>query len=305
MKIEIEISQIDRKHEAHRLQSASREKELFTSIIERGIEEPLQGVQEENRPAILLDGFKRLRCAEKLRRGTVPFFAIGTDEAEAILQMIRSSNAKALTLLEQAAFVEDLRKSHGLRVEEIARRLQKSKAWVVVRLKTLSEMSKKTQESILSGKFPFSSYFYTLHPVRRLTNGTSQQEVDEFVGLVAGKGLSTRDIEIVADAYFRGGDVMRNQLKNGDLGWTLQELKDRKRSQLQTAGINEAEQKILKDMEIVHGCMGRLTLRLVKHEIADQKGFVAQAEVICGGILSRTKQFDEVLRGFYDRIRQA
>ncbi len=304
MKAEIEITQIDRKHEGHRLQSARREQELFASILEGGIEEPLQGVQQENGPAILLDGFKRLRCAEKLKRGTVPFVSIESDEAEGILQMIRTSNAKALTLLEQAAFVEDLRKSHGLRVEEIARRLQKSKAWVLVRLKTLSEMSKKTQELILAGKFPFSSYFYTLHPVRRLTNGTSQQEVDEFVELVSGKSLSTRDIEIVADAYFRGGEVIRNQLKNGDLGWTLQELKDRKRNQTQTADISESEQKILRDLEIVHGCMGRLTLKLGKPELLNKPGFVVQAEVICGGVLSRTKHFDEVLRGFYDRIRQ-
>lgn len=303
MKVEVEISQIDRRHEGNRLKSSAREQELLASILMRGIEEPLQGVLRESEQAILLDGFKRLRCALRLGKNTVPFISLGTEEAEAILQMIRSSNAKTLTLLEQAAFVEDLRNTHGLRVDEIARRLEKSKAWVLVRLKTLSEMSEKTSEALLSGKFPLSSYFYTLHPIRRLTSGASRSEIDEFVELTSNQDLSTRDIDLLAEVYFKWGAAMREQLKSGDLGWTIQQIKERKREESAQSGLSESEQKIIRDLEIIHGCMGRLTLKLGKSE-CEKPGFRAQADAVCDGILGRIHPFETVLRGFYDRIRK-
>ena len=100
------------------------------SILERGIDEPLQGVIAESGQVILLDGFKRLRCAIKVGIGVVPFISVSQDEATAILYLLKNSNAKALTMLEQSAFVEELESMHGLAVVEIATRLQRSKAWV-------------------------------------------------------------------------------------------------------------------------------------------------------------------------------
>jgi hypothetical protein len=304
MRTEIEISRIDRKHEGHRMRCASREKQLLASVLERGIEEPLSGILEESGQAILLDGFKRLRCAEKLGLGAIPFVSFGPEESEGILALIRSAASRTLTLLEQAAFVEDLHKSHGLTVEQIARKLERSKAWVIVRLRTRSEMSEATSEALMSGKFPTSSYFYTLHPVRRLSEGSTRKEIDEFVGLTAGKGLSTRDIELVAEAYFKGGDAMRGQIKSGDLGWTISQIKEQKRAQATASGLSETEQKLVRDLEIVHGCMGRLTLKLARAE-QPKKELLGAVSVVCDGVLVRIGPFEAAVRKFYDRPREA
>lgn len=308
MGIEIEVNRIDRKHERHRQKSESREKQLLVSIMNQGIEEPLLGVITKSEEIILLDGFKRLRSAIKLGLAHVPFSSMGEDEATAIVQLLRISNAKALSMLEQAAFVEELKSIHGFSVIEIAHRLQKSKAWVLVRLQTLSAMSETTSQAILSGKFPLYSYLYTLHPFRRLTGGASKKEIDEFVSLSSGRGLSTRDIELLSDAYFRGGDTMRTQLKSGDLGWCLQELKNRNRIRTEGSGcLSETERRMIRDLEIVQGCMGRLSLKLgtATDEGEGQAAFRVQAELLIDGVLNRSDKFLAVLRGFYDRIRKA
>lgn len=305
MKTEVEINRLDRKHEGHRQKSESREKQLLLSIMNQGIEEPLQGVMSRTGQAILLDGFKRLRCAVKLGHGAVPFVSIGEDEVTAIIQILRHSNAKSLSLLEQAAFVDELKNIHGLTVAEIAHRLQRSKAWVMVRFQTLSSMSETTSGAILSGKFPLYSYLYTLHPFRRLTGAASKAEVDDFVKLSSGRGLSTRDIELLSDAYFRGGNEMRTQLKSGDLGWCLQDLKERERIKNEgTPLLSEAENKLIRELEIIQGMMGRLTLKLARQN-GGAAAFRVQVEVLAGGTLGRIDKFVEVLRGFYDRIRQA
>ena len=52
------------------------EERLLASIAQRGIEEPLEGVEVKER-SVLLNGFKRYRCARKLRLATVPYSSLG------------------------------------------------------------------------------------------------------------------------------------------------------------------------------------------------------------------------------------
>ena len=60
----VERSTLQLRYEGHRLRDDAGEARLLASIAERGIEEPLQGVDtQEGR--FLLDGFKRYRCCGK------------------------------------------------------------------------------------------------------------------------------------------------------------------------------------------------------------------------------------------------
>jgi ParB-like chromosome segregation protein Spo0J len=67
----VELSSLDLRYEGYRQRDDAREARLRASIAERGIEEPLFGVDT---PAArcLLDGFKRYRSAKKLSIDCVP-----------------------------------------------------------------------------------------------------------------------------------------------------------------------------------------------------------------------------------------
>ena len=304
VKTEVEIKEIDRKYERYRMRSSGREKLLLSSILASGIEEPLSGVLPPKGAPILLDGFKRLRCAEKLKLNHVPFLSLGEDEALAIFSLLKTSNAKGLTLLEQAKWVDELKRVHGLSVAEIARRLQRSQSWVCVRFNVLSEMSELVAEEIFSGRFPAYSLLYTLRHFRRL-NGIPKSEIDDFVGAVSGKNCSVRDVEILANAFFRGGEEIRGQILKGDLSWCLGELKARERIQANhERALTETEVRVLRDLEIVQGCMGRLTLKLALIK-EGEPSFIAQTELLAQGVLRRTEKFSEIVRGFCDRFRKA
>jgi ParB-like chromosome segregation protein Spo0J len=115
---EIEISSLDLRYESHRMKNPALEGRLLSSIAERGIEEPLEGVELAGR-SVLLNGFKRLRCARKLGLRLVPYASLGEDAAQAIVNLLRISNNKSLSILEQAGFVDELKVMHGMRVAEI------------------------------------------------------------------------------------------------------------------------------------------------------------------------------------------
>jgi hypothetical protein len=79
---------LDLRYESFRLKVPALEERLLSSLLQRGIEEPLEGV-ESNETKVLLNGFKRYRCARKLRLATVPYRSLGRDEAAAILGLLR------------------------------------------------------------------------------------------------------------------------------------------------------------------------------------------------------------------------
>src|SRR5260370_42110868 len=89
------------------------EARLLASIAVRGIEEPLEGVDRAD-GNILLNGFKRDRCASKLGIRVAPYASLGEDEALGILNLLRVSNDRSLTILEQARFIDELGKLHPM-----------------------------------------------------------------------------------------------------------------------------------------------------------------------------------------------
>jgi hypothetical protein len=137
---EVELAHLDLRYETFRLKQAALEERLLASIAQRGIEEPLEGV-EVKAVRVLLNGFKRYRCARKLRLARVPYSSLGPDEAVGILSLLRTSNNRALSILEQAAFIAELKNARAMNVAQIAAELCRSKAWVSVRLGLFAEMA--------------------------------------------------------------------------------------------------------------------------------------------------------------------
>ena len=158
----VELSQLDLRYEGCRLKSPVAEARLLAAIAQVGIQQPLQGV-ELSSTRILLDGFKRLRCAKKLHLSTVPFVSLAPEEAAGIVCLLRAANDHALSLLEHR-FLDELKAGCGMSVAEIAQRLARSKAWVSLRLGMLAELSPVVREALFDGSFPVYSYLYTLRP---------------------------------------------------------------------------------------------------------------------------------------------
>lgn len=295
MVLYVEISSFDLRFEGYRVRNKVAEGTLLASISENGIRDPLQGVDIEN-TRILLNGFKRYRCARKLDIGIVPYLSLSSDTSMGIIELLRMSNAKSLSILEQARLVEELKDAHGMSTADIAGRLEKSKAWVSVRSGIMREMSRVVMEKVFSGQFPVYAYMYILRRFIRI-NKIRWEDIDEFVGLVSGRNLSIRDIELLAKGYFKGSEEFREQLRKGDVSFGLQGLRD---ISGKWQGCTQAEQAMLRDLELVQVYMQRIGARSEETQFKTS-AFFAQANLLTGGILRQIELFTTVVRHFHDR----
>lgn len=299
MSIEIELSQLDLRYEGFRMKNPGLEERLLGSIAQRGIEESLEGV-EVGAVSVLLNGFKRHRCARKLRIQRVPFASMGTDEVVGIMTLLRVSNNKALSLLEQARFIDELKNVQKMSLAQIATELSRSKAWVSMRLGLMSEMGEAIRRHLFSGAFPVYSYMYTLRQFMRM-NGVKAEQIQAFVGALAGKKLSVREIEQLAHGYFRGPESFRQEILSGNVALPLERMAQVPKD---PDGCSEFERVMLKDLEIVQKYMQRVMGKAQDRRLSS-RNFHAQCHLLAGGILSRNTAFLHSLRQLHDRSGQA
>jgi hypothetical protein len=296
---QVEISSIDLRFEGYRLRNKAAERILLASISENGIRDPLQGVNMGG-IRVLLNGFKRYRCAKKLGIGILPYVSLSSDPAGGIIELLRMSNDKGLSILEQARLITELKDGHHMSTTDIACLLEKSKAWVSVRSGITSQMSPLIMEKIFCGKFPAYAYMYILRPFMRI-NRVKPEEVDEFVGLASGHNLSIRDIELLANGYFKGSAEFRELLRKGDLALGLSSLRDTIRK---TDDCTAIEQTMLRDLERTQWYMRRVTARC-KETTFKTGAFFAQADLLTGGILRQLELFAHTVRQLHDRSGKA
>jgi hypothetical protein len=296
---EVELATLDGRYESYRLRQHSAEARLLASIAERGIAEPLEGVELGGRH-VLLNGFKRWRCARKLGLTTAPYVSLGEDAALGIVAVLRASNDRALSLLEQAGFVDELKRLHRMSVAEIAAALSRSVGWVSMRLGLLGGMPALVRQKLFAGTFPVYAYMYTVRSFMRM-NEVKSHEVEQFVAALSGKRLSVREIEHLAQGYFRGSETLREQIRAGNVALPLERMK---RVAQAADGCAPIEQAMLKDLELAQKYLQRVTGKSMDKRL-ESPAFRAQAQLLLSGLLSRAPAFFQTLRQLHDRCGQA
>lgn len=295
----IELSTLNLRYEPFRIRDGTQEARLLASIAERGIVEPLEGV-DTPQGRLLLNGFKRYRCARKLEIHCVPYTSLGEEEATGIVHLMRSSTNRSLTVLEQARFVNELLTIHGMSAAEVATTLGRSAGWVSMRRRLLAEMSSATERLLFQGAFPVYCYMYSLSRFRRMKS-VSRADIDEFVKSVAGKGLSVRDIELLAHGYFRGPASLASAIREGKLVWSLEQMKNVPED---LEGCNESERVLLNDLQLLQKYMQRVVAKSEDPRLKS-RAFHAQANLLLGSLLSGLDRFQERMKDFYARTGTA
>jgi len=293
--VDIELSHLDPRYKDLRIRNRKQEGKLLSSIAERGIQEPLEGVDVEE-SHLLLNGFKRYRCARKLNLKTVPYTSLGQDATTGMVALLRNAQARSLSILEQAGFVDQLRTREQLSIAEIAALLSRSKAWVSMRTGLMGEMTHMIRQKLFSGAFSVYSYMYTLRQFMRM-NSVSKQQIEEFVVALSGKNLSVRQIEQLAHGYFGGSESFRQQIRTGHIGLILDHP-----SSDDSAGCNQYERAVLKDLMRISTSMHRIMGTACQRHLKTP-AFYVQANLLTGRILDQSERFIDTMRQLHDRSR--
>jgi ParB/RepB/Spo0J family partition protein len=101
---------------------------------------------------VLVDGFKRLRVAQKMGLTHLWVQVVQLDEAHAKAMMFQCNQPRAgLSKLEEAWIVRSLCVDHAMRQTEVAELLKRGKSWVCRQLQLAKSLDKSVQDMVKEG----------------------------------------------------------------------------------------------------------------------------------------------------------
>jgi ParB family transcriptional regulator, chromosome partitioning protein len=289
--MEIEHHQLDLRYTELRRKDARRERHLLSSLAEHGQQVPVVVVAaaEENR-YILVDGYKRVRAIKKLRRDTVTALVWELPSADALVleRMMRSGEPDSP--LEQGWLLSALKDEHGLSLDELARRFDRSKSWVSRRLGLAAGLPAAVQEAVRLGRIgPHAAMRYMV-PLAR-ANG---EDCLRLTAAIA-EPLSSRQVATLYAGYKAGDMEAKERLIDDPLLYLRAQEAARREA-------DEAElppdKLLLRDLDIIAAIARRLK-RHLQQGLARHLGATQRAEV-----LSAMSQARHDTTNFFTRCEQ-
>jgi ParB family chromosome partitioning protein len=148
--MELEIRQLDQRYRALRTTSPSRERRLLASLAEQGQQLPIIVVRDAER-WVVVDGYKRLRALQRLGHDIVLACEWTLSEADALLLERTLRMGETDSPIEQGWFLSELVERFGLSLEELARRLDRTKSWVSRRIGLVKDLPRSVQQHVHKG----------------------------------------------------------------------------------------------------------------------------------------------------------
>jgi ParB-like chromosome segregation protein Spo0J len=177
------------------------EAKLLASIAREGQKVPII-VAREGDTYQVLDGFRRQGVLEQLGQDVVLAVEWPTGAVDGLVEVRRLRAASASGPLEEGWLIEVLVERHGLSLDEIGKRLDRSKSWVHRRLSLVHQLPEEVRRKVLSGVL--SGYVATKYAVPLAR--ANAELVAPYCDCVIKHGLSTREAGVVYQYLTRTTD---------------------------------------------------------------------------------------------------
>src|SRR2546427_9989402 len=180
--MKLEFPQRDRRYEHLRVRNPERQRRLLASLAASGQQTPIVVVAISEKPDryLVIDGYKRVAALEQLARDTVEAVVWEMSEADALVLDRSMRFSEQETALEQGWLLSELEQRFGYRLEDLARRFDRSVSWVSRRLARVEQLPEAVQQRVRAGEIAAHVAMKYLAPVARTNPKDCQRMADAF-----------------------------------------------------------------------------------------------------------------------------
>ena len=254
--VQIELHQLELRYQGLRAAEPLRRRKLLSALCETGQQVPVIVVAAtvpETMPAryVLIDGYLRVDILRSLGRDVVEATAWTLGETEALIARFHLEG-RARSTLEEAWLLDHLA-GRGTALEELGRRLCRTKSWVSRRLGLRKVLWPEVQAKVASGKIPPQAAMKYLLPLAR-ANGEHARK------LVAGLGehrVSVRQVGRLYAAYRVADTVGRARICASPLLFLQMDAQSERAAAVQSTGVD----RLVSDLGAIAGLCGRARSR--------------------------------------------
>lgn len=195
-RVDVDLHQLELRHHDLRIHDGDQRRRLIGSVAEIGQQVPVIVIREAER-FVLIDGYLRVEALGKLGRDTAAATAWPLTEIDALLHR-RHLLAAGPEAIEDAWLLDRLR-GHGLSMDDLARRLCRSKSWVSRRLGLLDALAVTVQARVRAGIVPPHAAMKYLVPLAR----ANKRHCEQLVARLGDMRVSVRELGALYAAWKR------------------------------------------------------------------------------------------------------
>lgn len=262
--MEIDLHQLDLRHRDLRIVDADRRRRLIGSLAEIGQQVPIVVIADGDR-FVLIDGYLRVDALARLQRDTALATTWSVPELDALVHHRHLAVARR-TAFEDAWLLGRLRE-HGLSMEQIARRLCRSKSWVSHRLGLLDALAVATQDRVRAGTVPPHGAMRYLVPFAR----ANKTQCERMLAQIGETRVSDRELAALYTAWKRADRAGKQRIVEDPLLF----LKAWAASQAALSD-DDASGSLLKDLTTLAAIAWRASRR-AKHDGGSMTAAVTRA----------------------------
>jgi ParB-like chromosome segregation protein Spo0J len=248
--VEIDLHQLDLRHRDLRIVDGDRRRRLIGSLAEIGQQVPVVVIAEGER-FVLIDGYLRVDALARLQRDTAIATTWSVPELDALVHHRHLAVARR-TALEDAWLLGRLRE-HGLSMEQIARRLCRSKSWVSHRLGLVDALAAATQDRVRAGTVPPPGAMRYLVPFAR----ANKTQCEQLLARIGETRVSDRELAALYTAWKRADRAGKKRIVDEPLLF----LKAWAAAQAAPTDEHDAADSLLKDLTTLAAIAWRASRR--------------------------------------------
>jgi len=202
--MELEFHQLDLRYARLRVEQPARERRLLASLADAGQQMPII-VVTTGAIYVVVDGHKRVRCLRRLHRDTVAAVAWEMSEPDALMfrQLLRTDATDSA--FEQGWLLRTLHLEHGVALDALARRFDRSVSWVSRRLSLVRTLPEVVQQHVQAGRLVAHAAMKYFVPLAR----ANPSDCVRLAAAIAPHRLTTRQIGRLYQRYVTGPAATR------------------------------------------------------------------------------------------------
>jgi ParB/RepB/Spo0J family partition protein len=202
--MDLEFHQLDLRYDTLRVRQPARERRLLASLADVGQQMPIVVVTSASQ-YVVVDGHKRVRCLHRLHRDTVAAVIWEMPACEALIFRHLLQTEATENVFEQAWLLRTLHEEHGLALEVIAQRFDRSVSWVSRRLSLVRTLPDPIQQQVRDGHIVAHAAMKYLVPLAR----ANANDCVRLAAAIVPHRFTTRQIGRLYQHYVAGPETAR------------------------------------------------------------------------------------------------
>lgn len=209
--MQVELSELELRYAGLRVRDAARAARMRASLAaddQQSAITVLAATAGKYR-YVLVDGYLRVAALGALGRDVALAVCVELSDADALIMAHRLDETGRRSALEDGWLLDELMQHHGLKQDELAKRLSRSPSWICRRLALVVVLPEDAQRAVRDGRVPAQAAMKYLVPLSR----DKRASCERIVVNLGSESVTERQVQRLYAAWRTADTALRERIE--------------------------------------------------------------------------------------------